>query len=122
MTKIRRFDELFESYDLYSKSDLEKDCKAFFPDNAEEILRIISENKNSTITLQKINDLIGGYGVETLTSELDFGNYYKNSCSEFINMGNNMTVTIVYDVKQRKFLITSIQDFIQYYKIIYKII
>jgi len=120
--KIRKFYELFESYDLYTKSEFEKDCRSFFEKNAEVIIKFINESKNSTIILHRINDLVGGYGVEYLASEVYHGKYYQYNCCEFINMGDNMTVTILYDVNQKKFLVTSLEDFIQYYKEAYKII
>jgi hypothetical protein len=61
--------------------------------------------------LDKINVIIKGYGVESLTSEQAWNNYYNDIFALYINMGDSYAASIVYDVEEHEFSLISLGDF-----------
>jgi len=63
--------------------------------------------------MDNANKYLEGYGVETITDENEsVDNYWRDAIGLYINMGDTYEKTIVYDTKERQFLVTSWGDFV----------
>ena len=60
-----------------------------------------------------INDIINGYGIESINVDPKIyeSYYYGNSIAEYINMGDTYTMTIIRDHRNGKIFIQSWGDF-----------
>ena len=66
------------------------------------------------IMLNMYNEVLNGFGVEAIQIEGEYVNsYYRNIVADYVNMGDTYALTILYDVKQDKFMVTTVGDFIE---------
>jgi hypothetical protein len=64
--------------------------------------------------LDRINGLIHGYGVEAIRNPNDgWKRYYGDISLLYVNMGDTYAPTVIYDVKNQSWHITSWGDFIE---------
>lgn len=59
-----------------------------------------------------VNDILNGYGVETLNGRY-VDAYYFNSQASYVNMGDTYIATILHDHEENKFIITSWGNFME---------
>jgi hypothetical protein len=59
-----------------------------------------------------INEILSGYGVESVTVEnMWINSYYQNICATYVNLGDTYMSTVLLDHITGKFVITSWGDF-----------
>lgn len=64
--------------------------------------------------LDRINELIHGYGVEAVrTRGSSWQRYYGDIEFLHVNMGDTYTPTVIYDTKTKQWAITSIGDYLE---------
>lgn len=109
---IKNIDELNETYkDMIVETFVDTD-----KNDMESWLEKFNDEKyphdsNPSAKLQLANELFGGYGVEALRDEnVWIDNYWQNTIALYVNMGDTYTRTIVYDVYEDKFIVTSWGD------------
>lgn len=73
--------------------------------------------------MDKINILIDGYDVESIKSETYWTNeFWLNTVAIYVNMGDTYVRTILYNVVERKFEVTSWGDWVEKYNEEYTIV
>jgi len=80
---------------------------------AKELLKLMEypgSPQKVTTNMEKIDKLIGGYGIEVIKGEEENNKYYRDIIAEYVNMGDTYITTILFDVDERKFLLTSVGD------------
>jgi hypothetical protein len=61
--------------------------------------------------MEEANELIGGYGVEAIKSEEFWESWWwQDTIALYVNMGESYAPTILYDVTERNFKVTSHAD------------
>lgn len=62
--------------------------------------------------LQKINDMVGGYGVESIEGDGD-SRYWMGTVALYINMGDTYNTTLLYNTDLDKYTITTWGDWVE---------
>jgi hypothetical protein len=57
-----------------------------------------------------LNELIGGFGVESIRLEGSWDSYYGDSAAEYINTGDTYSATIVHDLREDEYEFTTWGD------------
>ena len=66
------------------------------------------------IMLHMYDEVLNGFGVEAIQIEGEYVNsYYRDIVADYVNMGDTYALTILYDAKQDKFMVTTVGDFIK---------
>lgn len=89
------------------------------PENKKEILSIMANagtRRSADDAMRKINDLVGGYGVEAIRADNMNDSYWMDAAAIYVNMGDTYSATILYDIQKQKFMLTTMGDFVEYYK------
>ena len=115
--------KLFENFESKScVSEKFKDSlKRNFSNEYDQILDVIMNDyhsfRDANDVLEKINKIIGGYGVEAVKDEDAFVDKYWFDCiAIYINMSDTYIMTILYDTENEKFECTSWGDFYENYQ------
>lgn len=66
--------------------------------------------------LEEVNKLIGGHGVEAIRDQNAYDNYYGDVIATYVNMGDTYDATLLYDVRNNEFHITSWGDWYEQYE------
>lgn len=83
-----------------------------FKSNQNWIKQCVHRPSDIELELNAINELLEGYGVEAIQFEnYHVDNYWYGTVGLFINMGDTYNPTIVYDVENKEYLLTSWGDF-----------
>ena len=109
--------QLFEDYKKFEPL-FKKKVKENFPEDYDKIFRIIDSFKGGSRevedAMQEINDLIGGYGVESISDEQIYvSKFWFNTVAIYVNMGDSYVTTILYDTQSDKFDCTTYGDFVE---------
>ena len=109
--------QLFEEYKKFEPL-FKKKVKENFPEDYDKIFRIIDSFKGGSRevedAMQEINDLIGGYGVESISDEQIYvSKFWFNTVAIYVNMGDSYVTTILYDTQSDKFDCTTYGDFVE---------
>lgn len=75
-------------------------------------MKAANTHKNIDIALDEINKTLNGYGVEVLTDN-GWDKYYANAGVLYVNMGDTYTLTVCYDTRKDRWLITSWGDLVE---------
>jgi len=69
--------------------------------------------KDNSYDLEDISDLIGGYGIESVTSEAAYDEFvpYTDIIAEYVNLGDPYLTTILWDYRKDRVLLTSVADY-----------
>lgn len=68
------------------------------------------------LKLYAINELLEGYGVESISNDNVYINhYYMNICAVYVNFGDTYINTVLFDHFTEKFIITSYGDYYEKY-------
>jgi len=61
----------------------------------------------------EVSDLIGGYGIEAVTSEAAYDEFvpYTDIIAEYVNLGDPYLTTILWDYRKDRVLLTSVADY-----------
>ena len=107
--------QLFEDYKKFEPL-FKKKVKEHFPEYYNQIFRIIDNIDSSRVedAMQEINDLLGGYGVESISDEQIYvSKFWFNTIAIYVNMGDTYATTILYDTQSNKFDCTTYGDFVE---------
>jgi len=64
--------------------------------------------------LENLNVTLGGNGIEEVVDDTEYvDDNYEDTIALYIDMNNNDTKTIIYDTKNKVFLVSTLNDFIQ---------
>lgn len=84
--------------------------------DAKQLMRMMKESaggdQSVEDTLEFANELLGGYGVESISAEFADrpGGYWMDSQAAYVNLGDTYDVTILHDNLAGEYLITSWGD------------
>jgi hypothetical protein len=90
------------------------------PSNSKEIFKIIRNTEQKGTyesidkSLEKINILLHGYGIEIIQAMGADHPYYKDIIAKYVNKGETYTKTIFFDIEHNKFTIDSLGDFAEF--------
>jgi len=89
---------------------------ATWPEKAKSIVALIKDCDGSheeiDNTLEAINEVLSGFGVEAINDN-DFYGYYADISLLYVNMGDTYTPTIIYDTRNDEFLACSWGDVVE---------
>ena len=68
---------------------------------------------NHEEAMEAINEALGGCGVEVLRADNEWDSYYGDIVAEYVNMGDTYDVTILYDINECKYEVTSWGDWVE---------
>lgn len=75
-----------------------------------EVMRLVksgpSFRRNAEATMDKINDFLGGNGVESIRGNRHSDNYFVDTVALYVNMGDPYVLTVLYAVSNGRFYIT----------------
>jgi hypothetical protein len=81
---------------------------------AEALAHSEGDARQAHEALRIVDKLLEGYGVEAIEGEhRDVQPYSRGFVASYINMGDVYNTTILYDDVQRKFLVTTVGDFVE---------
>ena len=86
---------------------------------ALKILKLMHGTSGNVVedNLQKINDLVNGYGVESIkTDDGGVRGYWLDVIGAYVNMGDAYAPTVVFDARTNEWLITSWGDVMEDYE------
>ncbi len=84
--------------------------------NVAAEIRIVAENYEVETAMTKINEILKYYGVEAVRSYKKWhGSFWQNTMALYCNAGDTYDTTVIYDVEKKKYLITSVGDWIEKY-------
>ncbi len=90
------------------------------PRESARIARMIASagrsGKKAEAVLEEVNKLIDGHGVEALRDENAWDNYYGDTIATYVNMGDTYETTLLYDVREHEFHVTSWGDWYEAYE------
>jgi hypothetical protein len=72
-------------------------------------------NHKNDIQMELLNECLDGYGVESIEGNY-VDRYNQNIQATFVAMGDPYAITILYDNVKRKFIITSLDDWVERYE------
>jgi hypothetical protein len=84
--------------------------------DAEQVLKLVKRpgsDNSADRTMEKINKLIGGFGVEAIRSEEAWDRFWTDIVAICVNMGDTYDLTVVYDVDEGKCIITTWGDWVE---------
>ena len=82
------------------------------PKQTAERIRHFMMDDDVDFALERINTLLGGYGVEAIRDH-DFSRYYGDIGLLYVNMGDTYTPTVCYDTRKEKWLVCSWGDIVE---------
>jgi hypothetical protein len=102
-------------------ADIKKICGNEGCDDAKamQILKLMRGTKGSVVegNLEQINDLVKGYGVESIkVDDGGVGGYWMDAIGAYVNMGDTYAPTVVFDARNDQWLITSWGDIVEDYE------
>jgi hypothetical protein len=110
MKHIRLFEE-------YNDDNLNEEITETFPYESEEIIEIISTwdktDRGADRIIEKLNFIMEGYGVEAIIGRTETHKYWDDTVALYINMGDTYNPTIIYDVNDEKFVVTTWGDWVE---------
>lgn len=89
--------------------------------DAKKLRRIVAQAKReddpkaTDHALDKINDLVGGYGVEAIEGNWH-DRYYQNIVALYVNRGDTYVTTMLYDTVRGTWHVSSWGDFVEHYE------
>ena len=85
-----------------------------FKANKPLIKQCFNPLRSINLEMNALNELLDGYGIEPIKNEkIWINSYWQNCIALYINMGDSYLMTIVYDTREEKFLLTTHADFIE---------
>jgi uncharacterized protein (TIGR02996 family) len=83
--------------------------------NAAEVIRLARSGGSLRVsdTLERINKLIGGFGVEVVRSANNWDNYYGDSVCQYVNMGDGYDLTVLFDIPRRRYYIMDVFTWVE---------
>lgn len=102
-----------------SKKDLQRladmnNAKSGKETTGQDLLRIIKGGGRADDKMEKINSLLDGYGVEVIRGD-------SYAVAEYINMGDTYNTTLLYDVNEDEFYVTTWGDWVEAFSEMYDI-
>jgi hypothetical protein len=83
-----------------------------FDSNIKWILKCYNYPQKIELTMNAINEMLEGFGVESIIVEnYHVDNFWRNTIGLYVNMGETYASTIVYDVENKEYQLTSWGDF-----------
>ena len=59
------------------------------------------------VTIEAINEVLGGYGIESIRNESNWvSHYWQDTCFLYVNMGDTYTPTILYDTRKDRYIVS----------------
>ena len=105
-----------ESYNEPS-DEFSEDIVENFNDVSEEIIDVINNIENTTtdieLTMEKIDFLIEGSGVETINKSEEDDDYWLDTKSIFVNIGDPTIKTIFYDIVDEEFYCSTYNEYLE---------
>jgi len=90
------------------------------PRESARIARMIASagrsGRKAEAVLEEVNKLIDGHGVEALRDENAQDSYYGDTIATYVNMGDTYETTLLYDVREHTFHVTSWGDWYEAYE------
>lgn len=118
MSKFQKIYEEFQqtlNENQVSVKEIEKEFgRDFEGDEAKEIQKLMKypgSDKKAEENLEKIDKLIDGHGVEVINGEKNTpGGFWQNAVAAYVNIGDTYNATVLYDVNEKEFLLTTWGD------------
>lgn len=90
------------------------------PRESARIARMIASagrsGKKAEAVLEEVDKLIDGHGVEAIRDENAYDSYYGDVIAEYVNTGDAYSATLLYDVREHTFHVTSYGDWYEAYE------
>lgn len=88
------------------------------PEDFKSVQKWVNQCHNPPEHIEKLllalNEVIGGFGVEVVTSENEWvSHFYQNIVLEYINLGDTYTPTICFDTDNQTFFLGSWGDYVE---------
>ena len=75
-------------------------------EEAERLADRINRGSDPDSIMQEANDLMDGFGIETIRDHDTYDAYWGDIVAEYINMGDQYALTLWYDVERDEFIVT----------------
>jgi hypothetical protein len=66
--------------------------------------------------MERANEIMNGFGVENLTDENAYDPYWQNTIALYVNMGDTYNSTLLFDVGEGEFILTTWGDWFEEYE------
>jgi hypothetical protein len=84
-----------------------------FESNQKWIKQCFNRPNELELRLNALNELLEGFGTETIDHNEWVNKYWRYCIGVYINMGNSYSPTIIYDTRDNEFILTSWGDFVE---------
>ncbi len=89
---------------------------SFAGELADQVTLIIADSRNLDWKLGRLNDVLDGYGVETIQGRF-VNKLFRTTQALYINLGNPYEPTVLYDTEQGRFIIGAWGDWFERYEV-----
>jgi hypothetical protein len=117
LSDINRIADLADkASDYWSFRDNQEKIEKHYPTTTHWVTTCYNHPTNQDeIAMEMFNELLDGFGVEAIRSEGEHvDNYHFDIVATYVNMGDTYNTTVVYDTIDKRFMVTSWGDFVEY--------
>jgi uncharacterized protein (TIGR02996 family) len=82
---------------------------------AAEVINLIKSKERPDRVMNKINNLMHGFGVEAISGDR-WDNYFGNAVALYVNTGDSYKATVLYNIVDNRYQLTTMGDFIERYQ------